>query len=444
VSARVIARSPAWALALAGGCVLSVPDAASTGTEAAPDSGSADTGGEDGVPGIIPGDTNPEPDDTAEDTGGGGGSNTEIYEAFYDISVVQEIEVELEQEAIDELNRGGREEYVPGNAVINGERFENVGVRFKGSSTYETFEYCGWHSAPCKPAFKIRLDKFVEDQKLGNIERITLNNMTYDPTQAREAIDYRIMRLGGRMVPLVNYAHLVVNGDDFGLYVNLESMDDRFLKRRYDDPTGDLWGTDDGNAEFSADSISNGGWVLKSGVGDKDLLRNVAQALRDYQGNFAEELGPYVDYDDWLDYLAWNVAVGNEDGYPWHANDMFLYADPSDGNRFDFYPWGMDEAWYYYMSFASYPLKLGAACNADSACQAELFDRIEMALTAYEEMDVGSLAVEAFEVSQDYIESDPRRPYALSDVNYYRSDLKTTIDAWPDFVRTSIGLPTAR
>lgn len=104
----------------------------------------------------------------------------------------------------------------------------------------------------------------------------------------------------------------------------------------------------------------------------------------------------------------------------------------------------MDEAWYWYMPFVAFDLKLGYACRLDASCMEDLYVRIDEALTAYEEMDVGSLAVEAFEVSREYVESDPRRPYAASDVNYYRSELKNTIEAWPDYVRSSIGLPTAQ
>ncbi len=391
------------------------------------------------------------PGDTAEDTGGGdtggdtGPDDDDVWRAFYDIRAVQEIEIELTDEAMDELNSAssaGESEYVEGNVLINGDRFDQVGVRLKGSSTYETFEYCGWHAAPCKPSFKIKLDEFVLDQKLGDMERLTFNNMTYDVTQAKETIDYRAWEEGGMTVPKTNYAHITVNGDDFGLYTNIETMDDEWIKHRYGDATGDLWGTASSGGDFGDTGMRNGwqGWVLKSGEGDKTRLTAVKRALDGFDGDFFGELDATIDTVQFLDFWAWNIAVGNQDGYPYHANDVFIYADPDDGGRFDFSPWGMDEAWDETLVWNAAYCRLASACSADSACVGELRTRTEIALSAYEAMDVLAFAQESFDVSQDYMLEDPRRPYSVSDVEAYRAYLMSQIEAWPARMRAQMGM----
>lgn len=389
---------------------------------------------------VIPGDTSKDSghgEDTG-DTGSGGPDDDDVWRAFYDIRTVQEIEIELTAEAIATLNGDGHS-YVTGNVVINGERYDDVGVRLKGSSTYETFEYCGWHSAPCKPSFKVKLDEFVPDQKLGDMQRLTFNNMTYDYTQAKETIDYRAWEEGGMTVPKSNYAHILVNGENFGLYTNLESMDDEWLKHRYNDATGDLWGTSPSYGDFT-DSGMRGGWVLKSGEGDKTALSAVKRALDTYSGDFFNDFDPVIDTAQFLDYWAWNIAVGNQDGYPFHSNDVFLYGDPDDGGRFDFSPWGMDEAWDETMTWDGAGCRLGYACSIDANCVSELKTRSEAAISAYEKMDVSAFAQESFDVSQAYMMEDPRRPFTVSDVEAYRAYLLSQIDFWPDRMRSQMGI----
>ncbi|HND29480.1 MAG TPA: hypothetical protein PLA94_05750, partial [Myxococcota bacterium] len=58
------------------------------------------------------------------------------YAAFFDPNVVQEIRIELSADAIRTLNRRP-DDYVEGNATVNGISFPKVGVRLKGSSTFQ-------------------------------------------------------------------------------------------------------------------------------------------------------------------------------------------------------------------------------------------------------------------------------------------------------------------
>ena len=86
-----------------------------------------------------------------------------------------------------------------------------------------------------KPAFKAKLGK---DDRFFGLKQLTLNNMVQDPTMLREALGYQVYEAAGAKVPTAGYARLTVNREAYGLYLNLETPDAQFLKRRFGDDSG--------------------------------------------------------------------------------------------------------------------------------------------------------------------------------------------------------------
>lgn len=293
-------------------------------------------GAPDAPPDEVPGDTMPEPVDTAGDTAVDPDIDTE-YEAFFDMSVIQSVRIELESSAMRALERDPST-YVEGAAEINGVPFAIVGVRLKGSSTLQGFSG--------KPSLKLKLNEYVPGQKYAGLERVTLNNMVSDTTQSKEVINYSLYAASGMVGPRANFAQVWINDELYGLYTNLESMDDHWLERRFDDADGDFWGTAASGADFDRANVRCDWcyWVSKSGDADVSKLLSVKEAIDDASDDFQASLGGVIDADQFLDYWAWNTVIGNGDGYPWTTNDVLIYADPDDGGRFDFSPWGWTRA----------------------------------------------------------------------------------------------------
>jgi hypothetical protein len=362
-----------------------------------------------------------------------------IYNAFFDPTVIQTVDIVLSDRAIRALNRGA-EEYQEGDVTINGELFPSVGVRLKGSSTWQDLD-CG--DGYCKGAFKIKLNEFVAGQKYGDLERITLNNMTSDYTQSKEIIVYDLLNRHTQLASRASYARVTLNGEPWGLYANIESADDHWLERRFGDATGNFWGTADYYGDFYQPYYDTG-WVLKSGGGEMTEIDAVTQALDRYTGDFFGELGPVINVDQWLEYWAWCATVGNFDGYPFTLNDFLIYADPLDEGRFVFAPWGTDESFdQYEYSGRSWDLvggRLGLACMADVNCLAELKMHIDGAITKYEATDVLSIAEAAWDLSEADVQTDPTRPFTPQDVFYYRSYYEGVIPTYGDYVRGRVGL----
>ncbi len=366
--------------------------------------------------------------DTGEDTGPTEAELEALYAAFYDPAVVQVIELELGDDELRALRRDPFE-YVVGNVVINGTRFDTVGIRLKGSSSYQDFDG--------KPAFKVKFNEYVQGQKFATLERLTLNNMVGDPTQSKEMIGYALWSAAGLAVPRLNYARVSVNGELFGLYTNLESMDDHLLERRYGDGSGDLWEGND-YADFTRRGTQY--FELVCGPGDEAALDTVRQTLNGAPADaFLEEADTVLDMDNFLDFWAYSIAIGNRDGYPYNLNDYFVYRQPGD-NRFDFSPWGMDESWDTGMQWSYAEGAVAAGCMDDADCVEALYQHTTDALATYESFDVESWALDVWELSAPLLEEDPRRPYTESQVTAARTALLTRIQNWPDRVRGQMGL----
>ena len=89
-----------------------------------------------------------------------------------------------------------------------------------------------------KPAFKVKLGK---DDSFFGLEELTLNNMVQDRTMLHEALGYQVYEAAGVNVPSTGYARVAVNGQTYGLYLNLETIDAGFLTRQFGDARGILY-----------------------------------------------------------------------------------------------------------------------------------------------------------------------------------------------------------
>src|SRR5215203_3284258 len=92
-----------------------------------------------------------------------------------------------------------------------------VGVKLKGHGSFRTLDG--------KAAFKLKFNEFVKDQTFLGLEKLTLNNMVQDPTMLHELLAYEAFRAAGLPGWRTGYSFLRVNGDAFGVYLNIETPD---------------------------------------------------------------------------------------------------------------------------------------------------------------------------------------------------------------------------
>ncbi|MBR4897029.1 MAG: CotH kinase family protein, partial [Clostridia bacterium] len=138
------------------------------------------------------------------------------------------------------------EEYVVCNVVIDGESVKNVGIRAKGNTSLSSVKQAGND----RYSFKIEFDQYETGRTYHGLDKLSLNNVIQDNTYMKDYLAYTIMGQFGVDAPLCSYVWITVNGEDWGLYLAVEGVEDSFLSRNYGGDTGDL---------YKPDSLSFGG-----------------------------------------------------------------------------------------------------------------------------------------------------------------------------------------
>ena len=248
--------------------------------------------------------------------------------------VVNEINIEISEEDWADLVENPLEEtYYAVDVTINGETLSNVGLRTKGNNTLTSVA----SSDSDRYSFKIDFDYFNDGENYYGLKKLNLNNNYGDASYMREYICYRIMGEMGILVPATSYTHITINGEEWGLYLAVEPIDEVFLERTFGDSAGDLYKPDGTGADlvYRGDDMSEyPGLVLKTNeeTSDGSAILDLMKALESGEG-----LEDVLDVDEVLRYLAANVALANYDSYLGNTtHNYYLYEQ--DG-RFTIVPW---------------------------------------------------------------------------------------------------------
>lgn len=138
------------------------------------------------------------------------------------------------------------EEYILCDLVIDGESVQNVGLRAKGNTSLTSVASYGND----RYSFKIEVDHYDSTKSYHGLDKFCLNNIIQDNTYMKDYLVYTMMGDMGVASPLCSYAYITVNGEDWGLYLAVEAVEESFLTRNYGSDYGEL---------YKPDSMSFGG-----------------------------------------------------------------------------------------------------------------------------------------------------------------------------------------
>ena len=138
------------------------------------------------------------------------------------------------------------EEYSVCSVVIDGEAVKSVGLRGKGNTSLSSVSSMGSQ----RYSFKIEFDQYDSTKSYHGLDKLSLNNVIQDNTYMKDYLTYQMMNEFGVSAPLCSYAYITVNGEDWGLYLAVEGVEDAFLRRNYGSDYGEL---------YKPDSMSFGG-----------------------------------------------------------------------------------------------------------------------------------------------------------------------------------------
>ncbi len=143
----------------------------------------------------------------------------------------------------DFINSAAGEEYSAATVVIDGESYKNVGIRAKGNTSLSTVATLGSE----RYSFKIEFDHYDKSKSYYGLDKLSLNNLIQDSTMMKDYLTYTLMNEFEVNSSLCSYAYITVNGEDWGLYLAVEGVEEAFLERHYGSDYGELYKPDSMN-----------------------------------------------------------------------------------------------------------------------------------------------------------------------------------------------------
>lgn len=158
---------------------------------------------------------------------------------LFDTSTVHTIDIVME-DWDSFIETCENEEYSVCSVIIDNEAFKNVGIRAKGNTSLTAVSSMGSD----RYSFKIEFDQYDSTQNYHGLDKLSLNNIIQDNTYMKDYVVYQLMGQYGVASPLCSYAYITVNGEDWGLYLAVESVEESFLQRNYGSDYGELYKPD--------------------------------------------------------------------------------------------------------------------------------------------------------------------------------------------------------
>ncbi len=358
------------------------------------------------------------------------------------------------------------EEYEAAEIVIDGEAYKNVGLRAKGNTSLSTVASLDSE----RYSFKIEFDHYDSAKSYYGLDKISLNNLIQDSTMMKDYLSYTMMNEFGVNSPLCSYVYITVNGEDWGLYLAVEGVEEAFLERNYGSDYGELYKPDSmsfgggrGNGmDFDMEEMDfsklpeasdqtamfggggeNGGFSFGGGMGSSDVkLQYVDDDLDSYSNIWDnaktditrtdqerlveslkklsdnEDIASVVDIEQVLRYFVVHNYICNDDSYTgMMVHNYYLYE--KDG-KLSMLPWD------YNLGFGTFgggnatstvntpidsPVSGG---SSDRPMLNWIFENEEYTEQYHQyfgeflgEVDIQGIINQAYELIRPYVEKDP-------------------------------------
>lgn len=260
---------------------------------------------------------------------------------------------EAEYDAMVETFRStGDKEWISATVTIDGESFEDVGLRLKGNSSLqglrgEDGEGDGVAApvagggpgaevsadAPESLPWLIRLDKFVDGQDLDGLTEVVVRS-NRSATSLNEAVALELVGLAGLATQQSAASRFSVNGSDEVLRLLVENPGDDWSTAALDPDVLLYKAEAGGDYSYRGDDPEAYTDVFDQEAGEEDLGPLVAfLAFLDEadDATFAAELGEHLDVEAFARYLALQELLANDDDIDGPGNNSYLAYDPSTG-----------------------------------------------------------------------------------------------------------------
>ncbi len=253
-------------------------------------------------------------------------------ERLYDENTIHTLFIDFnDQEWESELEAFWKTDVdVPAQLIANNTTIGNVGVRFRGTSSFFTV------NSGMKRSFNIAIDHTDPDQRFFGYKTLNLLNSHTDPSFVRSIL---FNHIASHYIPAekVNFVKLVINRENWGIYINSQQFNKDFLDEWFGTKKGIRWkmlpnprGGNGFNFEGTSPVPYQNRYIMKSKGGDAEWAKliRVFKILHDTNSDeLIDALEPVFNIDRALWFLALENVFIDNDGYWARASDFAMYMD---------------------------------------------------------------------------------------------------------------------
>lgn len=278
-------------------------------------------------------------------------------DGLYDPALIRTIYLDFAQEDFWEQLTDNYEDAIdiPATMRIDEQVFEAVGVRFKGLTSYTQAQDSD------KKSFNLSLDYNGADRDVMGYETLNLHNGADDPTFLREVLYHHLIR---QHLPALkgNFVRLVINGESWGLYPNIQQPDSEFIREWFMSSDGTRWRAvgpsglpapppGGGGLPGRGTGFGNGTAALNYLGPDTTVYQRYYTLKKTHKENPWDDLvttadvldiapldqleaalAPHLDIDRTLWFLAAEILFADEDSYVYKGvMDYYLYWEAETG-----------------------------------------------------------------------------------------------------------------
>ena len=266
--------------------------------------------------------------------------------ALYDPSALRTIFLEFESDDWEKelADFNNTDVDIPARLTVDGRTYENVGVHFRGQSSF------GRVPEGRKRSLNLSMDFVDGTQRLYGYRTLNLLNGHSDPSLLHAVLFSQIAR-HYIASPRANFARVVINGESWGVYVNAQQFNKDLVRDFFATTKGSRWkapGSPGGRASLSYLGENPKDYRQIYRIRSKDrpeawsaLIRLCKVLEETPPADLVAALEPILDIDGALWFLALENVFVNGDGYWVRTSDYNLYLDPR--GRFHLIPHDTNE-----------------------------------------------------------------------------------------------------
>jgi hypothetical protein len=252
--------------------------------------------------------------------------------------------------------------------------------------------------------------------------------MVQDPSKIHETVVYKLFRSVGVPAPRTGYANLTINGEAFGLYLNVENVDDVMLDKWYGaDNTNHLYeGTYLGWSN-QLDPFDGGYEVDEGDEDDRADLQNLYDLNNTDAEQWFDTMKDIVDFQNVVRMWAVERYSGHWDGYSADiVNNFYFHSDAT--NKFTMLPWGTDQTWGGDLDYSSVNGgTLFVNCMNVKRCRDMYVRAVETVRNTAQSLNLATYASEIYTGIRTHLDADPKKEHSIEDADWHASSTQSVI-----------------